>query len=161
MVLFPFWLLSSLPLLELEAVVTVVEAAVVMESVLSSEQTIAKHIYMKPFLVWTVLEVDPEMWLTNYIERHYNLILGLLVKAKKGLTNYNSSNGRSSCSISCTYSWPNGAHINIWECTDGEVSLIMPDCLTSTHQSDEKELRHSTWACNTHLYIEGITCGKL
>ena len=39
-VLFPCWLLPSLPLLELEAVVTaIVEVAVVVESVLSPEQT--------------------------------------------------------------------------------------------------------------------------
>ena len=50
----------------------------------------------------------------------------------------------------------NGAHINIWGWTDGEVSLMMSGWFTSTHQSDEKELGHSTWAYNTHLYIEGI-----
>ena len=48
MVLFPCWSLPSLPLLVLDAVVTavVVEAA---ESVLSSEQTRAKYIFMKLF----------------------------------------------------------------------------------------------------------------
>ena len=75
----------------------------------------------------------------------------IIVKAKRKLTNYNCFNGRSSCNISCTNPWKNGAHINIWGWTDGEVLLIMSGCFTSTHQSDEKELRHSTWACNTHL----------
>ena len=46
MVLFSFCLLPSLPLLELEAVVTViVEAVVVVESVLSPEQTIVERHY--------------------------------------------------------------------------------------------------------------------
>ena len=72
------------------------------------------------------------------------------------LTNYNSFNGRSPCSISCTYHRTNDAHVNIWGWTDGEVSLKMSGCFTSTHQSDEKELWHSTWAYNTHLHIDGI-----
>ena len=72
------------------------------------------------------------------------------------LTNYNSFNGRSPCSISCTYCRTNGAHGNIWGWADGEVSLIMSGCFTSIHQSDEKELGHSTGAYNIHLYIEGI-----
>ena len=129
-VLFPCWLLPSLPLLGLEVVEPVAAEAAVVESVLSSEHTI--------------------------VETHYNLILGLPVKAKRELTNYNCFNGRSSCSISYTYPWKNGTHVNIRGWTDGEVSLIMSGCFTSTHQSDEKELRHSTWAYNTHLYIEGI-----
>ena len=125
-VLFPCCLSLSRSLSVLEAVVTaVVEAVVVIESVLSPEQTI--------------------------VERHDSLILGLIVKVKRELTNYNCFNGRSSCSIPCTNPWTNGAHINIWWWTDGEVSLMMSGCFTSTHQSDEKELRHSTWACNTHL----------
>ena len=52
--------------------------------------------------------------------------------------------------------WTNGAHVNIWGWTDGEVSLMMSGCFTSTHQSDEKELGHSTGAYNTHLYIKRI-----
>ena len=124
-VLFSCLLLPSLPVVVVEAAVVGLEAvepveaeAAVVESVLSSEHTI--------------------------VETHYNLILGLPVKAKRELTNYNCFNGRSSCSISCTYPWKNGTHVNIRGWTDGEVSLIMSGCFTSTHQSDEKELRHST-----------------
>ena len=40
------------------------------------------------------------------------------------------------CSISCTYRWPNGTHVNIWGWTDGEASLMMYGFFTSTHQSD-------------------------
>ena len=60
MVLFPCWLSPSLPLLELEAVVTaVVEAAVVEVAVVVESHTI--------------------------VERDYSLILGLIVKAKRNL----------------------------------------------------------------------------
>ena len=132
-VLFPCWLLPSLPVVVVETAVVGLEVepveaeAAAVEYVLSSEHTI--------------------------VERHYSLILGLQVKAKRELTNYNCFNGRSSCGIFCTYPWKNGTPINIWGWTDDKVSLMMSGWFTFTHQSDEKELRHSTWAYNTHLHI--------
>jgi len=128
-VLTPCCLPPSLLVLSVLASIETAAVETVVDSVLSSEQTIAKYS--------TGLD-------------------SLMVESETQLTNYNCFNGSSPCSISCTYHWKNGTHINIWGWTDGEVSLMMSGCLTSTHQSNEEEVGHSTYAYNTHLYIEGI-----